>query len=196
MTESENNKRKQNTLPEIFGIILPIFSAINDVVFGIPGLQFGKLNIIIFILSAIILLAIWIWLTVSFCKKGKEEEARYEDKKDKFIKRSNGKVDIEKIYSVIKDNDKKYAIKHKKEIMHYIVIAIMLGVTIILNCSMAVMQYGEMGETKETEEAVISNNASSNENMNTVENTIVNKVDGNHGITQEEKKKWRIKHLF
>ena len=193
MAESESNKRKQNTLPEILGIILPIFSAINDVVFGILGLQFGKLNIIIFIFSAIILLAIWIWLTVSFYKKGKEEEARYEDKKDKFVKRSNGKADIEKIYSVIKDNDKKYAIKHKKEIMHYMIIAIMLGAAIILNCSMAVMQYGEMGEAKETGEVAISNNASSNENMNTVENTIVNEVDGNNGITLEEKKEMENK---
>ncbi len=38
MKESEKNKRKQNTLPEKLGIIMSVFSAINDVFFGISGL--------------------------------------------------------------------------------------------------------------------------------------------------------------
>lgn len=114
MRESENNKRKQNTLPEVLGIILSIFSVINDVVFGILGLQFGKLNIVIFILFAIILLVIGIWLTVSFCKKRKAKEARYRCQKDKFIERYNGKVNIKNVLSVIQENDTKYAIKRKK----------------------------------------------------------------------------------
>ena len=193
MRESENSKRKQNTSPEILGIILSIFSVINDVVFGILDLQFGKLNIVIFILSIIILLVIWIWLTVSFCKKGKEKEARYECQKEKFIERYNEKVNIKKVYSIIQKNNIKYAKKRKNNIRQYSIISIILGIGIILNCSMTILQYNAMKGVNETGQAVMSNNTSSNENKNTIENTIVNEVDSNNGITPEEKEEMENK---
>lgn len=187
MAKSENNKRKRSTSPEKIGTILSVFSAINDVFFGISGLQFGILNIVIFGLSAIILLVIWIWLTVLFCKKEKEKKARHECEKDEFIEKCNGKVDVKTVYSVIKESNIEYAIEHKAEIRNYVIVTVILGIVIILNCIMTILQYNALKEAKETGKADMSINASSNENTNTIENTIVNEVDGNKGITPEEK---------
>ncbi len=193
MKESEKNKRKQNTLPEKLGIIMSVFSAINDVFFGISGLQFGILNIIIFILSAIVLLVIWIWLTVSFYKKEKEKEARYKCQKEQYIENCNENAGIKEIYREVEKNDEKYAIKRKGEIRCYIIITIMLGIGIIFNCSMTILQYDAMRGAKEKEETVTGINASSNENTNTIANTIVNEAGGNKGITPEEKEEMKNK---
>lgn len=190
MKESEKNKRKQNTLLEKLGIILSAFSVIFDVFFGILGFQFGILNIIIFILSAIVLLVIWTWLTVSFCKKEKEKEARYKYRKKQYIENCNENADIKEIYRKVEKNDEKYAIKRKGKIRCCITITIILGIGIILNCSMTILQYNAMTGAKEKEETVNSINASSNENTNTVANTIVNEVDG---ITPEEKEEMKNK---
>lgn len=193
MRKSENNKRQQNTWLEKAGIMVSSSSVLVDVIFGILNLQFGILNIIIFILFAIILLIIWIWLTVSFRKKEKENEARYECQKNEFIGRFNKEANINKVCSIIKKNDEKFTKRRKGEIRCYMVISAILGVGMIFSCGMIMGQYNAMKGTEATEESVMGINTSSNENTTTVENTIINEGNGNKGITPEEKKEMENK---
>ncbi len=195
MRESEHNKRKQNTWIEKAGIILPFFSVFVDVVFGILGFQFGILNIVIFTLFVIVLLVIWILLTVLFCKKEKEKQTRHKYQKRELVEeweKSNQNVNIMQAYSLLENIDERYSIKRKGEIRCYMIITVILGIGIIVGCSMIIWQYNAMRGEKETGKAAVNTNASSNENTNTVETTIINE-DGNNGITEEEKKEMENK---
>lgn len=193
MSESENNKRQQNTWLEKVGIIMPFISVVVDAIFGILSLQFGKINLIIFILFPIVLLAIWIGLTASFVKKINFKKTRYECKKDEFIQRFIEDTDEEYVRSMIEKNEDKYTIRRKGDIKCYIVITAMLGVGIVVAGGMIAGQLKALSATEEKDESDIGIRASSNENTTTVENTIYNEGNGYKGITPEEKKEMENK---
>lgn len=192
MRESKNNKSKQNTIPEISGIISTGISLFCDVIFGITGLQFGMLNIVIFGMVSIVLLAIWIWLKVSFCKKEKINKDRYEYQKEQYLERCAENTGYITIYRKIKENDEKYTENRKVKKRCYRVITTILIFGVIVNGCMTVFQYNTWMEDK-TKKDSVSMNANSNGNTTNVETTIVSEGDSNKDITPEEKEEMESK---
>lgn len=196
MGKGKNNKRELNTLPEISGSISSGVSVVVDVFFGITGYQFGRLNIVIFGLVAIALLAIWIWLTFSFYKNIEVNRESYELQKESFLDYFDANIDLKKYHSGIAKIEKNYNKKQKRERKVYGIVTTMLAVGLIANSSMAVSQYSVMSGTKEIDEVAASTNNSSSVNTTTVETTVVNDGDANKGITSEQKEEMENKSFI
>lgn len=95
-------------MPEQSGIISFCISTAFDVYFWIADHQFGLPNIIVFILTAIVLLAVWIWLTVAFCKNVEKNRESYELQKESFLEHCGENNDIKEYHRGLTRIDKKY----------------------------------------------------------------------------------------
>lgn len=186
MGKGRNNKRKLNTLPEISGTISSGVSVVVDVFFGITGLQFGMLNIVIFAFAVVVLLVIWIWLTISFCKNMEVNRESCELQKESFLDYIDANIDLKKYHSGIERIKKDYNQKQKRERKFYICVTILLAVGLVANICMAVSQYSVMSGSKEIDDAA-GTNIGSSVNTTTVKTTVVNDGDANKGITPEQK---------
>lgn len=195
MGKGKHNKRKLDTLPEISGTISFVVSLAIDVFFGIVSQQFSMLNIFIFALSIVVLLAGWIWLTIVFCRERKEKRKNYGYKKNQYLDRCCKEDNIDKIeiVRIIAINYEKYTKRCKREKRRYIIMSTMLILGIIVNGCMVVSQYSVMRRIKENDEVSASTNVSSPVNTTTVETTIVNDGDANKGITPEQKEEMENK---